>query len=103
MSINYNPSITYHDLPAEERLYIKEQQVELTLATFDKNPQSDLEWESIISPTIGWVAVLGDNYARVNLNRFGPDRIWVTIDRISPTELDVHVIERINGIDHRVV
>ena len=103
MSNTYNPNVTYHDLPARERLYIKEQQVELTLTTFDKNPQSPEEWESIVPFTVGWVAVLGDNSVRVNLNRFGPDRFWITIDRISPTELKVNVVERINGIDHQVV
>ncbi len=103
MSNTYNPNVTYHDLPADERLYIKEQQVELTLATFDKNPQSSDEWESIISPTVGRVAMLGDNHVRVNLNKFGPDRFWITIDRISPTELKVNVVERINGIDYLVV
>lgn len=103
MSNTYNPNVTYYDLPSDDLRYIKEQQVELTLATFDKNPQGNAEWESIISPTVGWVAVLSDNSVRVNLNRFGPDRFWITIDRISPTELKVNVVERINGIDHQVV
>lgn len=97
------PNVTYYDLPSDDLRYIKEQQVELTHTTFDKNPQSPNEWESIISPTVGWVAVLSDNHVRVNLNRFGPDRFWITIDRISPTELKVNVVERINGIDYQVV
>ena len=96
-------SNTYYDLPADELLYIKQKMVDLTMATFDKNPQSPDEWESLISPTVGWVAILGDNHVRVNLNRFGPDRIWVTIERISPIELDVRVVERIDGIDKRVL
>ena len=96
-------SNTYYDLPLDDLGYIKQQKIDLTLATFDKNPQSPDEWESLISPTVGWVAILGDNHVRVNLNRFGPDRIWITIERISPTELNVHVVERINGIDHQVV
>lgn len=98
-----NPHITYYDLPEDDLRYIKQQQVELTLTTFDTNPQNDIEWESIISPSVGWVAVLGEDSVRVNLNKFGPDRIWITIDRISPTQLDVHVVERINGIDNQVV
>ena len=96
-------SNTYYDLPADELLYIKQKMVDLTMATFDNNPQSPDEWESLISPTVGWVAILGDNHVRVNLNRFGPDRIWVTIERISPIELDVRVVERIDGIDKRVL
>ncbi len=103
MSNTYDPNITYYDLPLEEHGYIKQQMVDLTLATFDKNPQNWEQWETIVSPTIGWVAILGDNSVRVNLNKFGPDRMWITIDRISPTELDVHVVERINGIDTRVL
>jgi hypothetical protein len=103
MSNNYNPNITYYDLPLEDHGYIKQQMVDLTLATFDKNPQSDLEWESIISSKIGWVCVLGKDSVRVNLNKFGADRIWITIDRISPTELDAHVVERIAGIDNQVL
>jgi hypothetical protein len=100
---NYNPNIIYHDLPADERLYIKELQVELMMTIFDKNPQSTSEWDDIISPDMGWVCMLGDNNVRVNLDKFGPDRIWITINRVSPTELDVHVVERINGIDHQVL
>jgi hypothetical protein len=96
-------SSIYKDLSMDDLGYIKQQMVDLTLATFDKNPQDRKEWETIVSSTVGRVSVLGDDSVRVNLNKFGPDNISVTIDRISPTELDAHVVERIAGIDNQVL
>ena len=96
-------SSIYRNLPMDDLGYIKQQMVDLTLATFDKNPQDREEWETIVSSTVGRVSVLGDDSVRVNLNKFGPDNIWITIDRISPAELKVNVVERIDGIDTRVL
>jgi hypothetical protein len=45
----------------------------------------------------------GDNAASIDLNKFGPDRIWITIERISPMELGVDGFERIIGVDPRVL
>ena len=45
----------------------------------------------------------GANSGSIDLNKFGTDRIWITIERISFLELGVDGFKRIIGVDPRVL